>query len=318
MGTVRTIAVAQTLSENGNIDDNLARASVAAAEAVRHGAELVLFPELMPTGYALDAEIWAAAEPRHGRTARWLSAEARRLGCWLGTTYLEAEGEDFYNSFVLTDPSGAEAGRVRKAAPAVVECFVFKGQPGSHVIDTPLGRIGIGICADSYSCALANAFVSAQPDLILLPHSFPNVDGKGGLRSPPGTHVGRWYAREFGVPVAMSNKVGPWSANTIGGRTLSGSFPGGSAIVDSDGETRVVLDSAPGAVVATVTLDPARKIRRDADYPGRSIAALAAALVTPGETADGPTIEQIEEWGAAFYASSAERARAALAVSGGH
>jgi len=213
-------------------------------------------------------------------------------------------------------PSGVEAGRVRKGAPAIVESFVFKGQTGPHVIDTPLGRIGIGICAESYSSALANHFARAQPDLILLPHSFPNMDEEGGPRSQPGTHVGLWYAREFGVPVAMSNKIGPWSTGLIGGHTATGSFPGASAIVDSDGTVRVLLDDQPGAGVGAVTLDPSRKIRRAPDYPGLAITALADVLFAPDEVAGRPTVEEFEAWGAAFYAASPERARAALAVSG--
>jgi N-carbamoylputrescine amidase len=306
------IAVAQTISENGKIDENLARATAAAERAAGEGAELVLFPELMPTGFELSPAVWAAAEARNGQTAQWLASEARRLHCWLGTTYLEVEGTDFYNTFALVDEKGAEAGRVRKAFPAGAEAFVFTGWAGSHIIDTRFGRIGVGICAESYSSMLANEFASARPDLILLPHSFPE---SAGLRCPPGTHVGQWYARRFGVPVAMSNKVGSWSSGLVGGGTALGVFPGMSAIVAADGTVCVLMGHEAGVAGVEVTLDPARKISQPADHGGRSISELVSALI-PEQPWTGPTMDQVVREGAAFYAASEERARAALAISG--
>jgi N-carbamoylputrescine amidase len=306
------IAVAQTISENGKIDENLTRATVAAEHARRDGAELVLFPELMPTGFELSPAVWTAAEARNGQTARWLTSEARRLHCWLGTTYLEAEGADFYNTFVLVDEKGAEAGRVRKAFPAGAEAFVFKGSAGPHIIDTRLGRIGVGICAESYTSMLANEFACARPDLILLPHSFPQT---ARLRCPPGTHVGQWYARRFGVPVAMSNKVGSWSSGVVGGGIVSGFFPGMSAIVAADGTVCVLMGNEAGVAVVEVALDPTRKISRPADHAGRSISELVSALI-PEQPRTGPAMDQVMRERAAFYASSGERARAALAISG--
>jgi N-carbamoylputrescine amidase len=306
------IAVAQTLSENGKIDENLARATAAAERAVRDGAELVLFPELMPTGFELSPPVWAVAEARKGPTAQWLASEARRLHCWLGTSYLEAEGADFYNTFVLVDDTGVEAGRVRKAFAAATETYVCTGSAGPHIIDTRLGRIGVGICAESYTSMLANEFASARPDLILLPHSFPET---AGLRCPPGTHVGQWYARRFGVPVAMSNKVGVWSSGIVGLGTVSGIFPGMSAIVAADGTVCVLMGHEAGVAVVEVTLDPAKKISGQAELAGREISELVSALV-PEQPWTGPPIEEVMRWGAAFYASSEERVRAALAISG--
>ncbi|HEY6306055.1 MAG TPA: nitrilase-related carbon-nitrogen hydrolase, partial [Candidatus Angelobacter sp.] len=75
---------------------------------------------------------------------------SRRLHVWLGTSFLEADGADFYDTFVLTTPEGEEAGRVRKQVPAEVEGYFFRGDVGSHVLKTAIGRIGVGICAESF------------------------------------------------------------------------------------------------------------------------------------------------------------------------
>ena len=65
------------------------------------------------------------------------------LQIWLGASFLEASGADFYDTFVLTAPSGNEAGRVRKQIPAGPEAYFFRGEIGSHVISTPIGKIGV-------------------------------------------------------------------------------------------------------------------------------------------------------------------------------
>ena len=122
--TLRVAAV-QVPSRNGAIAENLAHAEAFVAEAARQGAALVLLPEFLPTGYLLAPEIWHAAEPAVGPTVRWLSAQALRHGVFVGTSFLEADGDDFINTFVLAAPDGSEAGRVWKQTPAVFEAFVL-------------------------------------------------------------------------------------------------------------------------------------------------------------------------------------------------
>src|SRR5260370_3437252 len=144
-GSTLRVAAAQMESRNGEVEANLAHATALVEEAARRGAQLVVFPELMPTGYVLTKEIWNAAEPREGPTVHWLKESSKRWGIWLGTSFLEAVGEDFFNTFVLTAPTGEEAGRVRKQFPAIWEAYFFNGDPGSHVIEPTLGKIGLGI-----------------------------------------------------------------------------------------------------------------------------------------------------------------------------
>lgn len=261
--TIRVAAV-QMASENGEIEANLRRATLFAEQAARDGARLILFPEFMPTGYAWTERIWDAAETHAGPTATWLAATSRRLGVWLGTSYLETDGADFYNTFVLTTPEGAEAGRVRKEYPALWEAFFTRGEPGPHVINTELGRIGVGICYENYLAFLPRLMHEQQVDFLLMPHSAPSLAEtflickdtvsrfKADLRD-----VAAYYAGLLGVPAVMVNKCGPWHSDLRYERPAS--FPGFSAIADSDGTVRARLDGEEGVIVADVTLDPARK-----------------------------------------------------------
>jgi len=111
-----------------NIDANLKRAAMLAEHAVTQGVQFVLFPEMMATGSYVSFDTWDQAEPSNGKSVQWLKSTSRRLHVWLGAGFLEASGSDFYDTFVLTSPSGEEAGRVRKQIRAGPEAYFFPGR----------------------------------------------------------------------------------------------------------------------------------------------------------------------------------------------
>src|SRR5262245_48209104 len=142
------IAVVQMKSLDHDIDGNLKQATTYADKAAAAGAQFVLFPEFMATGSYLSFDTWDSAETSQGKSVQWLKSTSRRLQIWLGASFFEASGTDFYDTFVLTTPSGDEAGRVRKQIPAGSEAYFFRGEEGPHVISTAIGKVGGGICAE--------------------------------------------------------------------------------------------------------------------------------------------------------------------------
>lgn len=100
----------------------------------------------MPSGYTLTQAIWHYAEPFFGPTVAWVTQIAKQLTLYLGTSFLEAEGEDFYNAFSLASPDGTIVGKVHKSPPASLEAFFYRAGTGRQVIETEIGRIGVGIC----------------------------------------------------------------------------------------------------------------------------------------------------------------------------
>ncbi|MDI6830046.1 MAG: carbon-nitrogen hydrolase family protein [Actinomycetota bacterium] len=312
-----TVAAVQMASRNGDIAGNLARATPLVETAAARGASLVLLPEFMPTGYIFSREIWDAAEPGEGATVRWLRDTSRRLGIWLGTSYLEAEGEHFYNSFVLTDPRGEEAGRVRKRTPACAEAYFTRGQDGPHCMDTALGRIGVGICYENQLAYLPRMMCAQDPDILLMPHSAPSPMPNPFF--PAGAVAGfnrlleemaPFYAAMLGVPAVFANKCGPWVSPMPGlpFLTQTSSFPGLSAIADGDGTVKARLGDEEGVIVAEVTLDPARKTGTCAAGHGRW------AMRVPRATNLWRVIELA---GGIYYRLSPGRRRRARAVSSG-
>jgi len=256
-----------------DIDGNLRQATSYADQAVAQGVQFVLFPEFMATGSYLSFDTWDSAEPSQGKSVQWLKSTSRRLHVWLGAGFFEASGADFYDTFVLTGPSGDELGRVRKQVPAGAEGYFFRGAVGSHVISTAIGKIGVGICAENYYCFAASQFLKDSADFIVMPHSSPDMSNDGGLSSPPGTKIASWYVKKLGVPVAMVNKVG--RSYKPPPNEINGVFPGRSAIIDSDGTVLQSMDDKEGIAIANIALDPGRKTAADQICTGVGIAELA-------------------------------------------
>ena len=304
-----------------NVSAGLERATPLVRQAAAGAAELVLLPELMAVHYVFTEEMWDSAEPAHGNTVQWLRDMARSLRIWIGTSFLEAAGEDFYNTFVLVGPTGVEAGRVRKQTPAMYEPWFFRGDAGAHVIPTELGTIGVGVCNDNHRSYLPALFQRGGADLVLMPHCWPLPTKAGGAISE--RDIQRWkaiqrdmaplYARLLGVPAVFVNKVGPY-ASPAPRRWLPAStdmvLPGHATIADSDGRVVAELGDAEGVVTGTVTLDPARKVREAPRTYGSYVypSGVAGLLVLP------------PAWlfGRAYAMSSKRRHRARLVAGGEH
>ncbi len=265
------LAAIQMVSANGRVAENLARAAQWVEQAARRGAELVLLPELFSTGFELNANAWASAEPQGGPTERWLSDSARQHNLCIGGSYLERRGDDFFNTFALAGPAGI-FGRVRKRHPCSVEAYVFTGGNDKHVIDTPLGRIGVAICYDVSLREVWDRLLADDPDVVLMAMSAPTpvktslynqrkIDAYHAVFRDGATQT----ARLLGIPCAMSNKWGAWET-ALPGRlaplllgTLRSSFPGFTHIANSDGHEVARINEGEGVAVATVWLNPDRK-----------------------------------------------------------
>ena len=105
-----TLAAAQITCQDGKVLENLARATTMAEQSQAQGVQLALFPEFMSQGYLLTSALWDSAEAFDGPTTHWLSETARRLGIYLGTSFLEARNGHFLNTFALAGPSGQIVG----------------------------------------------------------------------------------------------------------------------------------------------------------------------------------------------------------------
>jgi N-carbamoylputrescine amidase len=206
---------------------------------------------------------------------------------------------------------------VRKQTPAVYEPYFTKGEKGPHVIDTQIGRIGVGICYENQLSYMPRMMQERSVDLVLMPHSAPSPSPTPLFRRK---HVDVWntHIRELapraalslGVPVIMVNKSGPWQtpvpALPFPFMKMDSSFPGFSAIVDSDGTIKRQLGAEEDVIVEDVTLDPTRKTNEPPRCHGRW------ALEGPRAR---DVFRFIEAFGRLSYSLSSERKKRARQVS---
>ena len=316
----RTINVAaiQFCAEPGAIQNNLRRAEALVNQAAEKGASLVLLPELAPGGYVLTDEIWTSAETMQGASVAWLKSTARRLNIYLGMSFLEADGADFFNSFILADRDGEIAGRVRKNPPASAEAYFFRAGDDAHFIDTAIGRLGVSIC---YEALLHERLADHQRngiDLLLIPMSAATPTPVFPIRPKDCAAYDRMlqglaahHAQALGVPTIMANKCGPLVTDMPAGMPAQNtSFPGLSTVAAANGQIVSQLGNADGIAMAEVEIDHARKATNSPLPNGRW------ALPVPWFSFFFPLAAF---FGARVYARNQVRAERALAiaVSGG-
>ncbi|MGC4094864.1 MAG: Nit6803 family nitriliase [Polyangiaceae bacterium] len=138
----------------------------AVAEAARHGAELVVFPETVVPYYPYFSFIKAPAAfgADHlllieqavtvpGSVTEAISAAARRAGVVVSIGVNERDHGTLYNTQLLFDADGRLAQARRKITPTFHERMVWGQGDGSGLcaVDTRVGRVGSLACWEHYN-----------------------------------------------------------------------------------------------------------------------------------------------------------------------
>jgi predicted amidohydrolase len=154
---------------------NYLRAEKLITTAARDGAQLVCTTECFLDGYAIrDKTIpletyRALGEPiPTGKFYEQLRMLTDRLNIYLVAGMLEADGDQRFNTAVLIDSGGNLIGKYRKQQ---LGHEIPRNTPGTEtpVFSTPLGRIGIMICADRRDPRLVQRLRDGGAQLIICP-----------------------------------------------------------------------------------------------------------------------------------------------------
>jgi len=170
------VACQQLAPTVGDLEGNAELTRAAIRDAVGAGARLVVLPELATSGYVFDSpeEARACAEPVEGRALRGWAEEAARGDAVVVGGFCEL-GEDglLFNSAAVVDATGVVA-VYRKLHLWDREKLVF--EPGSEcapVLETRVGRVGVGICYDLNFPEVARSLALAGADVVVLPSNLP-------------------------------------------------------------------------------------------------------------------------------------------------
>jgi predicted amidohydrolase len=253
------ITLAQAASQLGDLEANLARAGQIVTQAGRERSDLVVFPELFLTGYALgrvDEDVsMSADDPRLTE----LTARALRTDVLIGL-YEDGLGVHSYNSAAYYDSTGLVHSH-RKLYLPTYDVFEERKHfsPGQtmRAFDTRHGRMATLICNDAWQPHLAFLAVQDGARVLLMPTNssqsrFPErYDSQTYWRD-----ITVFYARMFQCYVVFCNRVGDEGEHLR--------FWGGSHVVDPWGEIVCSLpDDEEAIVTAQINLANVRKRRRE-------------------------------------------------------
>lgn len=173
LGTLR-IGLGQLLVEGGEPARNLARAVEQIEQAAAQKCDLVLLPETIDFAWTHPSAL-TEAQPIPGVFSDQLCQAARqhRVYVCAGLTERGADGRN-YNAAILVDPQGEIIVKYHKINLLGVELPFYAVGQTLNVVDTPLGKIGVNICADNYIDGLSIGHTLARmgAEFILAPSSW--------------------------------------------------------------------------------------------------------------------------------------------------
>lgn len=224
------VAMAQMKVEWGEAPRNLAHAAELIEEAAAQGCQIVVLPECLDIGWT-HPDVARLAEPIPGPRSDALAEAATRQGVWVVAGLTERDADLVYNAAVLISPDGQIALKHRKINILEIAQPYYAIGDRLGVARTPLGAIGVDICADNFRTSLtfAHALARMGARVLLSPCAWA-VDADHDNHKEP--YGGMWeesyttIARLYDVPVVGVSNVGrvrggPWEGRKCIGCSLA-------------------------------------------------------------------------------------------------
>ena len=241
------IACVQMSPSFSEVAANVERSIDFISRAADAGADVVVLPELVNTGYVFEtrAEAFALAEPVPDgpTTRRWLDiARTRRLHIVAGIT--EREGASLYNSAVVLGPDGY-VGTYRKLHLWNAENLFFeRGNLGLPVFQTRIGRIGVAICYDGWFPETFRLQALQGADLICVPTNWVPIPGQAEGQQAMANVLLMAAAHSNSLFIAAADRIGTERGQPFEGQSLIVAQTGWPVAgpASRDGEEIVIAD----------------------------------------------------------------------------
>jgi predicted amidohydrolase len=251
-----TLGLAQISGEPYAAEINRRLCENALVRAFDEGADLVVLPELIVSGYGTDASrLSAVAEPVPGPTTEAWARIAQSVDGYIVGGLCERDGDRLFNTAVAVGPGGV-IGHYRKAHLFAEEKHTFTpGDLGFPLVTTRFGTIGLCVCYDLRFVEVVRLMALQGAELICVPTAWlagfdeQHWDSEG--MSPQGR----------GVEVqANLNQVFIVAASQVG-RHGEYDFLGSSILVDPLGRRVIgpLSGSEEQVVVGTIDLSLAQE-----------------------------------------------------------
>lgn len=214
--------------------------------------DLVLLPEIWATGYFSFDKYMQEAETINGSFVHHYSQKAKQKQIILfAGSFIEKEGEHYYNTSLLFGPDGELLGHYRKThlfRYGSREGELLTGGDTITVVETPIGKIGLSTCYDLRFPELYRKQIDEGAQLFLVTSAWPH------------RRLEHW--KLFNAVRAVENQCYLVSCNCVG--ETNGVLLGGhSQIVDPWGVTRAQAGEHETILEASINIEDVQSIRQD-------------------------------------------------------
>ncbi|MBM7715493.1 carbon-nitrogen hydrolase family protein [Siminovitchia sp. FSL H7-0308] len=239
------VSLAQLTPKLGDKSHNLQLLEKAIAQAAEQKSNMIVFPELFLTGYAIGHQVPYLAETKNGPSLTKVKELCKTFSIYTVVGFAEIDNGFYYISSALIDDQGELRGVYRKTHLFDREKEFFTPGTDIHVFPTSLGKIGIMICFDVEFPELARTLKIKGAELIAITNA--NME-------PYERHhhiYAKSRAMENEIPVVICNRLGEEG---------SLKFCGDSMVIDTQGIALLSMEKEEGVKTADLplltTLDP--------------------------------------------------------------
>lgn len=157
----------------GNVQQNVSSLLALNREAAINGAKIIVNTEMATCGYSFfsRSDIATVAETIPGPTTNAFGELATQYGVYivLGMPEYDAHTNLYYNCAVLIGPQGNVVGTYHKRNNIMESSYNATDYGKIPVFDTPYGKIGIAICADTFYPVIPRIEAVKGVDILAVP-----------------------------------------------------------------------------------------------------------------------------------------------------
>jgi len=285
------VAVVQTASVLSDRDRTVEKVVSLIREAAGEGAELILFPEALISGYPrglaygavvgsrsadgrkLFQEYWDSAVEVPSASTVAIGNAARAVKAFVAVGVIERDstfsGGSLYCTVLFFSPSGELVGKHRKLKPTGSERLIWSEGDGSTmpVFQTPAGRAGALICWENYMPLARMAMYAQGVQLLLMPTADARDIWLATIRHV--AYEGRCFVLSCNQFVSKDMYPERWLKLPELADMQDMVTPGRSAIVNPMGEIIAgPLEGKEGILYADIDLDEIPRAKFDFDVTG--------------------------------------------------
>ena len=258
-----TIATVQMKPLLGEAEENLIKMSEMIAKiASQQRVDLIVFPELITSGYELGVRFTELAQRVPGPTVNLIAQRANEYGVFIafGMVTKERVESVLYNSAILVGPDGELIDVYNKIHLRGEERMAFREGYKLPVAETEIGTIGMMIGYDLAFPEVSRSLALEGAEVLVVVANWEAAqidEWKTYLRA---------RAYENSVYMAAANRVGEDVTLSFGGESMVVGPRGqiyASLADETDPETGAPLE---GFTVARIDLDQVRKNREEYQF----------------------------------------------------